>query len=148
MTTVGEAVGIARAAKAHDLPHVISFTVETDGRCRGGASLREAVEGTDEATGGSPAWYMINCAHPTHFEGALARASRGQRASAASGPTPRPSAMRARRGGPNWTTATPTDLGRRYRALREAFPSLRVLGGCCGTDHRHVAAIRDACLPA
>lgn len=148
MTTVGEAVGIARAARAHDLPHVISFTVETDGRLGGGASLREAVERTDEATGGSPAWYMINCAHPTHFEGALAPGE----------------AWAARIGGIRANASTlshaeldeaaelddgdPTDLGRRYRALREAFPSLRVLGGCCGTDHRHVAAIRDACLPA
>lgn len=144
MTTVGEAVGIARAAKARHLQHAISFTVETDGRLVGGETLREAVERTDAATDGSPAWYMVNCAHPTHFEDALARGE----------------AWTARLGGIRANASTrshaeldeateldegdPADLGRRYRALREAFPGLRVLGGCCGTDHRHVGCMAEA----
>ena len=149
MNTIGEAIGIARAAKAVDLPCVISFTVETDGRLVGGAKLSEAVERTEEATGGSPLWYMVNCAHPTHFEGALARGE----------------AWTARLGGLRANASTkshaeldeatelddgdPLDLGHRYAALRQSLPGLRVLGGCCGTDHRHVGAIRDACaLPA
>ena len=147
MTTVGEAVGIARAALAQGLPHVIAFTVETDGRLVGGTTLREAVERTDEATGGSPAWYMVNCAHPTHFADALARGEAW---------TTRIGGLRAnasRLSHAELDDATtldegdPTDLGRRYRALRDVLPHLRVLGGCCGTDHRHVEAIRDACLP-
>ena len=40
----------------------------------------------------------------------------------------------------------PADLGARYAALRATLPQLNVLGGCCGTDHRHVAEIRDAWL--
>lgn len=147
MTTVGEAVGIARAAQACGLPHVISFTVETNGRLVGGATLREAIERTDEATGASPVWYMVNCAHPTHFAGALAQGEDWTR---------RLGGIRA-----NASTLShaeldeaaeldegdPIDLGRQYRALRDAYPGLRVLGGCCGTDHRHVEVIRDACLP-
>lgn len=148
MTTIGEAVGIARAAQAQGLPHVVSFTVETNGRLVGGATLREAVERTEEATGGSPLWYMVNCAHPTHFAGALERGE---------GWTARLGGIRA-----NASTLShaeldeatelhagdPADLGRRYRELRDRFPGLRVLGGCCGTDHRHVEAMRDACLVA
>lgn len=144
MTTVAEAVGIAHAAQAQGLRHVISFTVETDGRLVGGGTLREAVEQTDAATGASPAWYMVNCAHPTHFEGALARGD----------------AWTARLGGIRANASTrshaeldeaseldegdPQDLGRRYRALRDALPGLRVLGGCCGTDHRHVGCMARA----
>src|SRR5215210_3972381 len=67
MTNIPEAVGIAAAAKAIDVPVVISFTVETDGRLPTGESLRHAIEAVDVATGSYPAYYMINCAHPTHF---------------------------------------------------------------------------------
>jgi homocysteine S-methyltransferase len=145
MTTVGEAVGIARAAKTRGLPHVISFTVETDGRLVGGTTLREAIERTDEATGGSPAWYMVNCAHPLHFADAIGRGE----------------AWATRIGGLRANASTlshaqldeatelddgdPEDLGARYAVLRRALPSIRVLGGCCGTDHRHVEAIAVAC---
>ena len=148
MNTIGEAVGIARAAQAHDLAHVISFTLETDGRLAGGATLRQAVEAVDEATDGSPAYYMINCAHPTHFAGAVGRNE----------------PWTARLGGLRANASTlshaeldealtldegdPLDLGSRYRALQQSHPTLRVVGGCCGTDHRHVEAIRDACLHA
>jgi len=146
MTTVGEAVGIARAARAHGLPHVISFTVETDGKLIGGATLREAIERTEEATGGSPLWYMVNCAHPTHFGEVL---EQGEPWTARLGGV---RANASHRSHAELDEATELDagdledLGQRYRRLREAVPGLRVLGGCCGTDHRHVAAIRDACL--
>jgi homocysteine S-methyltransferase len=145
MTSVGEAVGIARAAQVRRLPCVISFTVETDGRLAGGASLREAVEQTEEATGGSPLWYMLNCAHPTHFEGALALGEAwtarigGLRANAS------PKSHAELDEATQLDDGDPLDLGRRYAGLRGTLPGLRVLGGCCGTDHRHVEAIRDAC---
>src|SRR3954451_9479389 len=72
MTHVGEAVGIARAAAGADIPAVISFTVETDGRLPDGTLLSDAILATDAATGGSPAHYMVNCAHPAHIAPALA----------------------------------------------------------------------------
>ncbi len=68
---VEEAIGIARAARALAMPCSISFTVETDGKLIGGRSLRDAVETVDRETDAAPAYYMINCAHPTHFEQAL-----------------------------------------------------------------------------
>jgi homocysteine S-methyltransferase len=71
MNTVNEAVGIARAAKTAKMPCVISFTVETDGRLADGTALRAAIEATEEATGATPAYHMVNCAHPTHVEQAL-----------------------------------------------------------------------------
>jgi homocysteine S-methyltransferase len=146
MTTVAEAVGIARAAQCFDLPHVVSFTVETDGRLIGGATLREAVEAVDEATSGSPAYYMVNCAHPTHFDDAIGRGEAW---------TERLGGVRANASvlshaelddAATLDEGEPADLGRRYRALKSRLPGLRVVGGCCGTDHRHVEAIRDACL--
>jgi S-methylmethionine-dependent homocysteine/selenocysteine methylase len=146
MTYADEATGIARAAAEAGLPAAISFTVETDGRLPSGQPLGEAIEQVDSDSGGSPSYYMINCAHPTHFESVLEEGD---------GWTERVRGLRA-----NASTLShaeldeaeeldegdPAELGARYAGLREQLPRLNVLGGCCGTDHRHIAAIRDAWL--
>jgi homocysteine S-methyltransferase len=148
MTHSGEAIGIARAAAAVEMPVVISFTTETDGRLPSGETLREAIEKTDDATSGAPAYYMINCAHPTHFADALEKGEtwvkriRGLRAN---------SSMRSHAeldNSPDLDIGDPVDLGRRYAHLRGALGTrFNILGGCCGTDHRHLQAIAEACLP-
>jgi homocysteine S-methyltransferase len=146
MNSAGEAIGIARAARAFGIPSVVSFTVETDGRLVDGSSLRAAVEAVEEATDAAPAYYMVNCAHPTHFAGALERGEawaariRGVRANAST------KSHAELDESTTLDAGDPQDLGRRYRGLRDDFPALSVLGGCCGTDHRHVHAIADACL--
>src|SRR6476469_247137 len=71
LTSIDEAIGIARAAKAHGIPAVISFTVETNVRLFNGQTLREAIETVYRATQSAPEYFMINCAHPTHLQGAL-----------------------------------------------------------------------------
>jgi homocysteine S-methyltransferase len=148
LTNVNEAIGIARAAQAFDMPVAISFTVETDGLLPTGDTLWEAIAAVDAATGKGPAYYMINCAHPTHFAhvledgGALLSRLKGLRANA------------SRRSHAELNEATeldagdPVELGGQYRALLARFPHIRVLGGCCGTDHRHVACIGSACKEA
>jgi homocysteine S-methyltransferase len=146
MTNVPEAVGIAKAAKAAGLPSVISFTLEVDGRLPSGADLEDAIGDVDEATGAAPAYYMVNCAHPTHYEEVLSRPGaslkrlRGLRSNA------------SRRSHAELDASTDLDdgdpdaFGREHRALLRQHPQLTVLGGCCGTDHRHIQAIAQACL--
>jgi S-methylmethionine-dependent homocysteine/selenocysteine methylase len=142
---VEEAIGIARAAQAAGMPVVISFTVETDGRLPTGQTLRTAIEAVDEATGAAPAYYMINCAHPTHFAatfedgGAWRERIRGIRANASKRSHAELDAST------DLDDGDPAEFGREHRELRRLLPQLTVLGGCCGTDHRHVEAIRDAC---
>jgi S-methylmethionine-dependent homocysteine/selenocysteine methylase len=139
-----EAIGISRSAADVDLPVVISFTLETDGCLPSGMSLGEAIEATDAATGSYPTHYMINCAHPTHFEhvldGTAPWASRigGLRANASALSHAELDEMEVLDAG------DPEDLARRYVELREQLPALQVIGGCCGTDHRHVAAITSS----
>ena len=141
MNYVEEAVGVALAARADELPCVVSFTVETDGRLPTGQSLAQAIEHTDAATDGHPAWYMINCAHPTHFnhvlreEGAWRQRVRGLRANASK----RSHAELDE--APDLDAGDPVALGAEYLALRPWLPRLAVVGGCCGTDHRHVASL-------
>jgi homocysteine S-methyltransferase len=146
MTYADEATGLAQAARDAGLPVVISFTLETDGRLPSGQALGEAIEEVDEATSGAPAYFMVNCAHPTHFEDVLAgerswrERIRGLRANAS-----RLSHAELDEA-EELDDGDPGDLGARYAALRSRLPQLNVLGGCCGTDERHVAAIRDAWL--
>jgi S-methylmethionine-dependent homocysteine/selenocysteine methylase len=143
MTYAEEAIGITRAAVRAGLPVVISFTLETDGRLPSGQSLADAIAQVDGETDGAPAYYMINCAHPTHFDTVLSDALvrervRGIRANAST------------RSHAELDEATeldegdPADLAARYAGLTAELPHLNVFGGCCGTDHRHVAAIAGA----
>ena len=134
----GEAVGIARAAYFHGLPAVIGFTVETDGRLRGGMPLREAIELVDDAT--DTVHYMINCAHPQHIlRGLDAGPWRERIASVRYNASTRSHAELDR--STTLDTGDIDELRRGHDELRAMLPSLAVIGGCCGTDSRHVAAL-------
>jgi homocysteine S-methyltransferase len=147
MNYVEEAIGIARAAQQAELPAVISFTVETDGNLPTGQTLRSAIEQVDGDTAGYPAYYMINCAHPTHFEHVIAEGGRwlerlrGLRANASH------RSHAELNDAPDLDIGNPVELGKQYARLKRRMPNLNVLGGCCGTDHRHVEQIAEACLP-
>jgi homocysteine S-methyltransferase len=145
MTTSAEAMGVARAAARAGRACAISFTLETDGKLPSGEALGEAIEAVDadaRANGHeAPAYYMLNCVHPTHFVSVLAGAGdwreriRGLRANASTLSHAELDVMT------ELDSGNPQDLGERYRRLRTPLPRLNVLGGCCGTDHRHVAAL-------
>jgi homocysteine S-methyltransferase len=147
LTYPEEGIGIARAAQSAGIPVVLGFTVETDGRLPSGHSIEEAIVAVDRATDGAAEFFVINCAHPTHFADSLPEGE-----------------SRARIGGLRANASTlshaeldeaeeldsgdPADLAERYVALRSDLPGLDVVGGCCGTDIRHVTAICDAWLAA
>ena len=146
MTYADEAAGIAAAAAARGLPAVISFTLETDGRLPSGQALGEAIAEVDAAGAEAPAYYMLNCAHPTHFADVIVGDEpwvdriRGLRANAS---------VRSHAEldeAEELDAGDPDDLARRYVGLRAKLPALTVLGGCCGTDLRHVERIADAWL--
>jgi S-methylmethionine-dependent homocysteine/selenocysteine methylase len=140
LTYVDEATGIARAAAEAGVPAVISFTVETDGRLPSTQPLADAIAQVEEATGGSPAYYMVNCAHPTHFAHVLDGAEpleriRGVRANASS------KSHAELDEAEELDMGDPDDLAAQIGALRAGLRRLTVFGGCCGTDHRHIAAL-------
>ncbi|WP_424931330.1 homocysteine S-methyltransferase family protein [Amaricoccus macauensis] len=143
MTHVGEAAGIARAAQAFGLPVVISFTVETDGRLPNGETIGAAIEATDAKSGGAPLYYMVNCAHPDHFRSAFeagepwVRRVGGLRANASRLSHAELDAAETLDDG------DPLEFGRLHAEMARYLPNLRVVGGCCGTDHRHVGCVSE-----
>ena len=137
-----EAIGIVRAAQSYGLPVVISFTVETDGKLPTGSTLKDAIIKVDTATDGYAAYFMINCAHPDHFtsvldgghwmrfiKGIVANASRCSHAELDEAE--------------EVDDGNPTELAEQLSAIRQRFPHINVLGGCCGTDLRHMAKIAE-----
>ncbi|HEY8608376.1 MAG TPA: homocysteine S-methyltransferase family protein [Noviherbaspirillum sp.] len=148
MTYPEEATGIVGAASAAGMPVAISFTLETDGRLPCGDTLQDAIARTDDETGAYASYYMINCTHPSHFEevvrgdGKWLQRVRGLRANA------------SRRShaeldeAPDLDDGNPEELGQQYKQMCARLPSLRVVGGGCGTDHRHLTEICNALLPA
>jgi S-methylmethionine-dependent homocysteine/selenocysteine methylase len=143
---VEEAIGIARAAQEASMPVVLSFTVETDGRLPNSQALGDAITQVDEATESYASYYMINCAHPTHFEHMLAeegtwrervRGVRGNASKCSHAELDESEVL---------DDGNPGELGEDYKRLKAHLPRLRVYGGCCGTDHRHVGAIASTCL--
>ena len=139
-SSITEAIGLARAAKAAGMPVVISFLVARGGRLKGGETIEAAITAVDAATGAAPVHYMINCTHPTEFEPGLT-----------------PGGWMARLGGfmPNAVAmetldlcqlghledGDPVELGQQMAALARRFPHINVWGGCCGTDGRHIGEI-------
>jgi S-methylmethionine-dependent homocysteine/selenocysteine methylase len=147
MNYAEEAIGIARAAQHAAMPVAISFTVETDGRLPTGQDLRSAIEQVDDTTSGYPAYYMVNCAHPTHFEPVLSAGApwveriRGLRANASR------MSHAELNDSPDLDIGDAAELGRDYVRLKGRLRRLNVMGGCCGTDHRHIEQIASACRP-
>lgn len=147
ITYAAEAIGIARAAAGAGIPAAISFTTETDGRLPDGTSLADAVAAVDAATGGSPVYYGVNCAHPSHFASALPGGPIGPRLRSVRANASRMSHAELDQS-PALDAGNPVELADDYLRLHAQHPSISILGGCCGTDARHVQAIADAFLPA
>jgi len=140
---VEEAIGITLAAGAAKLPVVISFTVETNGKLVTGMSLKEAIEQVDKNVPQAPLYFMINCAHPTHFFTELeaaknedwAKRIKGIRANAScKSHAELDEATELDRG-------NPIEFGHEHRKLKASFNQLNIFGGCCGTDEEHILAI-------
>jgi S-methylmethionine-dependent homocysteine/selenocysteine methylase len=147
MNYVEEAIGIAQAAREFDMPVAIAFTVETDGALPTGQTLASAIEQVDEVTGSYPVYYMINCAHPTHFEHVLTEGSpwvyriHGLRANASR------MSHAELNDAPELDSGNPAEFGLEYAMLKKRLQQINVMGGCCGTDHRHIQHIASACMP-
>nr|WP_299381195.1 homocysteine S-methyltransferase family protein [Allomuricauda sp.] len=141
MTYSEEAFGIVKAAQLYDVPVVISFTVEVDGRLPSGESLEDAITKLDRQSDGYPLYYMINCAHPTHFAHLFETDTlwknrvHGLRANASC------KSHEELDEATELDTGNKEELGRWHTRLQKLLPNLKVFGGCCGTDVSHITEI-------
>jgi S-methylmethionine-dependent homocysteine/selenocysteine methylase len=141
LTYVEEAIGISRAAQKANIPVVISFTVETDGKLPTGQTLKDAIASVDRATSNAPIYYMINCAHPLHFAHVLQTGGdwvdriKGVRANASI------KSHAELDESEELDDGNPVELGIQYQKLQTLLPNLNIFGGCCGTDIRHIEEI-------
>lgn len=140
MNYVEEAIGIALAARDQNIPAIISFTVETDGRLPSGETLDEAIAAVDSACDGYPAYYMVNCAHPSHFESNLADMGQIDRVRGIRANASRCSHAELDEA-EELDDGNPEEFGLDYRRLLQRYPNINVVGGCCGTDQRHIEQI-------
>lgn len=146
MTSSAEACGVALAAKKSGVAVVISFTTETDGLLPSGESLQQAIEQVEQHTQAYPLYYMINCAHPTHFESVLnsdqawVKRIGGIRANASC------KSHAELEESTELDAGNPQELGKQYKQLKTHLHNLKVVGGCCGTNHQHIAAMTQACF--
>jgi homocysteine S-methyltransferase len=138
---IPEAIGVVRAATAIGIPIGVCLTLTTDALLRSGPTLKEAVETIDDRTGGAAAWFGTNCSHPVEFEPAISEAGAW--------------AERLRYIRPNATQmekialcklghledGDPVELGHQIGDVARRFPNADILGGCCGTDERHLGEI-------
>lgn len=136
-----EAIGIVNAAKKNNIPVVISYTVETDGKLPSGESLEEAIISLDKITDNYVSYFMINCAHPDHFVNVLDPDSNW---------TNRIKGIRANASCKSHSELDESEtldegdkeqLARKYKHLKTLLPNLNIIGGCCGTDHTHMEEI-------
>jgi len=146
MTSINEALGLTRAARKLNLPVVISFTTETDGKLPSGETLQQAIETIDKKTYAYPFYYMINCAHPTHFLSELTNNSMwlkrigGVRANASC------KSHAELDDSTELDSGNPEELAQQYRTLKNRLTNMHVIGGCCGTNHHHVQEMAQACF--
>lgn len=132
-----EAVGCLMAARDVGLPMIMSLVVETDGCLADGTGLCEAIDRIDAETEGAALFFMVNCAHPTHFASAIGAHPRLKGVVANASSCSHAELDEA----DTLDAGNPPQLGREIADILRQNPAIRVFGGCCGTDMRHMSCM-------
>jgi homocysteine S-methyltransferase len=144
INNIPEAVGIARAAAAINMPLSISLTLDSSGRLKSGPSLGEAITEIDRLSDDTaPAFYMLNCSHPVEYAPAITANGWTHRLR---GVRPNASKMEkialCKLG--HIEDGDPVELGQQMADLRARFPHMDIFGGCCGTGAAHLREMAKA----
>ena len=145
MTYTEEAIGITKACQELKIPVALGFTVETDGKLPSGSSLEDAIYAVDKETKDGPIYYMINCAHFDHFS-FLFKKPKAKWMSRVKAIRANPSRLSHEEldNSPVLVPGDPVEYGKLTAEMKQLFPDLRILGGCCGTNHEHAIGICQA----
>lgn len=141
LPTLPETLGLAQAMSETNLPYILSFTLRPDGTLPDGTPLSQAITIIDAETARPPLCYMSNCVHPTLVYRALT-APCNQNSPALT----RFQGIQGNASAQDFTTLSrasdllssdPASFAQASLNLRTLAP-LRIFGGCCGTDGRHI----------
>lgn len=144
LPTLPEAAGMAKAMERTELPYILSFTIQRNGCLIDGTTIADAIAYIDDCTTAKPLCYMTNCVHPTILWEALHRPCntvpivrerfRGIQANTS------PLSYDRLDSATDLLTSPPSELAIEMAKLK-ALGHIRIFGGCCGTDSRHMEAI-------
>jgi len=146
LPAVSEARGIAAAIADLDIPYVISFVIRPVGTLLDGTPLHRAIDQIDSTIQNPPFFYSVNCVHPTVFAQGLGREIEisksvqnrllGLQANTSSRSPEELDGLEQLDG------SDPDKFAEEILDLHHQF-GIKVIGGCCGTDHRHIKAIAE-----
>ena len=147
LPALSEAEGLALAMARTGAPWLLSFVLRPSGTLLDGTPLGEAVASIDALPGARPTGYMVNCVHPSVFREGLTRElgawpSLGERVVGLQANTSRLSPEEL--DGRAQLDSEPPEAFAREMVHVQAQLGTRLLGGCCGTDERHIAALASA----
>lgn len=144
MPTLPEAIGMAEAMAETGLPYIISLMIRTDGRMIDGTTIHTAIETIENSIEIKPIFYMTNCVHPANVGKALAwefnrtelvrNRLKGIQANAS------PLTPEELDDCCEILSSEPTELAEEIMKLHKHH-GFQILGGCCGTDERHIEEI-------
>ena len=136
---VGEATGMAWALASTGTPYTVSLMIGADGRVLDGSTLAEAIDRIDQATSPPPLYYSLVCVHAAVARLALASGKSTARVAELRG-NGAPRAAGALEGSHHVVADHPEAWAEATMAVALEH-GLKVLGGCCGTDERHILSL-------
>ncbi|KAJ5210720.1 Homocysteine S-methyltransferase [Penicillium cf. griseofulvum] len=142
VTNLDEAFGAVSLAREYNLPIHVSFSIETDGRLRGGKTLEDAIREVDSVTENYVTYYGVNCAHPRYI--IMAVQDMPMEVRSRLGSIRGNSSLKSHEELDNSTELDRGDIPgwvQEFNQLVSMLPGLKVVGGCCGTDEEHIDAI-------
>lgn len=139
-----EAAGMAAVMAECGLPYIISFIIRPSGKLLDGTPLVEAIAEIDVSVSPQPTAYMLNCVHPANARRTIAAGpnNSAQLKSRLIGLQGNASRMSPEEldGRVELDADPPERWARAMLSLHDDF-DMRILGGCCGTDNRHIARL-------
>ena len=139
-----EALGMAKAMAESNIVYILSFVIHPNGKLLDGTSLNETISVIDNSVSPKPIYYMLNCVHPTHCMSAINNELNNTevirtrlKGLQANGSAMSPEELELLE---KTSSQSPSIWGKKMIDLY-LNSNLKILGGCCGTNHHHIKSI-------
>lgn len=147
LPALSEALGLARAMALTGKPYVLSFVIRANGTILDGNSLHETIVRIDQSVSHRPLFYAVNCVHPS-----VLMQSFSNQENCTNIVKQRLIGIQA-----NTSSKSPEELDGSDKLASDDIENIvqemvclhhnyqiKILGGCCGTDDRHIQGLVNA----